>query len=138
MSQNLPVFGKVAVITGSSRSIGASIAERLAADGANVVINYHLVDSCAYFTANNINARKAGRAIIIKADVATAAGRKSLLDKCVERLGVPDILVLNAGQVGHKQLADIDEPFFEQLVETNVKGPLFLSQAAAKIMEPGK
>jgi len=132
-----PLSGKIAIITGSSKGIGAAMAERLAADGANIVINYHKVDACAYFTTNNINARGRGKAVIVKADVATADGRKYLLDQCVERLGVPNILVLNAGMVGHRELAEIDEEFFDANVETNVKGPLFLAQAASKLMKKG-
>lgn len=133
-----PLSGKVAIVTGSSRNIGAAIAEQLAADGADVVINYHGVDACASQIARGINSRKGGRAIFVKADVSTIEGGEHLLEECVRRFGVPDILVLNASVIGHRTLEKIDEDYYQLLMDTNVKGPLFLSQAAAKLMKPGQ
>ncbi|CAL1712623.1 unnamed protein product [Somion occarium] len=134
---DLPLLGKTAVVTGSSRGIGASIAQKLAADGANVIINYHADDAPACVVANTINAREGGRAIVVKADVATIEGGKLLLEKCTEKLGVPDILVLNAGVMGHKPLAEVDEEYYDLHFNTNVKGPLFLVKAAAGVMKSG-
>lgn len=136
-SSALPLSGKVAIVTGSSRSIGASIAERLASDGANVVINHHGVDASGHQVACDINARKGGRAVLIKADVSTVEGRRYLLEECVQRLGTPHILVLNATVLGHRVLEDIDEDYYDLHMNTNVKGPLFLAQATAKIMQSG-
>lgn len=132
-----PLQGKVAIVTGSSRSIGASIARRLAADGADVIVNYHRVAVEAERTAYSINSQDGGRAYIVRADVSTIAGGRFLLKECVRLLGSPDILVLNAGLMGHKPLADVSEAEFDAHVNTNVKGPLFMVQAAAQLMKPG-
>lgn len=133
-----PLAGKIAIVTGSSRSIGASIAQRLAADGAHVVINYHRVAMDAERTAQNINSLAGGRAIVVRADVSTIAGGKDLLDECVSQLGVPDILVLNAGVMGHTPLASTTERDYDAHINTNVKGPLFMVQAAAQQMKEGQ
>ena len=132
-----PLAGKIAIVTGSSRSIGASIAKRLAADGADVIINYHRIAVEAERTAYNINSKDGGRAFIVKADVSTIAGGNHLLKECQRMVGGPDILVLNAGFMGHKPLAETDELEYDKLINTNVKGPLFLVQNAAQYMKPG-
>lgn len=137
-SPKLPLAGKVAIVTGSSRGVGEAIARRLAADGADVVINHHGVDVCAEQIARSINAGEGGRAVVVKADVSTIEGGNYLLEESVRRFGVPDILVLNATVLGHRSLEDIDEEYFDLHLNTNVKGPLFLVQAAAKLMKPGR
>lgn len=101
--------GQVAIITGSSRSIGAAIARRLADDGANVVINYANNANAADHVVQEINAKRAGAAIAIKADVSSIAAAKSLLDETIKAFGRIDFLVLNAGIMGSKVLSDIDE-----------------------------
>ena len=74
----LPLSGKVALITGSSRGIGAAIAARLASEGANVVVNYVSNASIARTVADGINAKGAGKAIILKADKASLVNGKRL------------------------------------------------------------
>jgi len=133
----LPLAGKVALITGSSRSIGASIARRLAADGASVVINYASNASAAQEVADSINSTRPNSAVPIQADVSTVASCKLLLEKTIQAFGKVDILVLNAGIMGSKVLAEVDEPFFDDHFTINVKGPLFLVQAAAPHMTEG-
>lgn len=134
-----PLAGKVAIVTGSSRSIGASIAQRLAADGAHVVINYHRIAMDAERIACAINeCSSGGRAIVVKADVSTVEGGRYVLDECTRQLGVPDILVLNAGMMGHTPLANATERDYDMHINTNVKGPLFMVQAAAKVMREGQ
>lgn len=135
-----PLAGKIAIVTGSSRSIGASIAHRLAADGAHVVINFHRIAPDAERVAYAINSRHkegGGRAIIVKADVSTVDGGRLLLRECTRQLGVPDILVLNAGVMGHKPLATTTELDYDAHINTNVKGPLFIVQEAAQVMRQG-
>ncbi|KIP08580.1 hypothetical protein PHLGIDRAFT_29477 [Phlebiopsis gigantea 11061_1 CR5-6] len=132
-----PLAGKVALVTGSSRSIGASIVRRLAADGADVIVNYHRAAAAAERTAHGINERAGGRAYVVRADVSTLKGGRFLLDECVRLVGPPDILVLNASVMGHTPLAETAEGEFDEHVDTNVKGPLFMIQAAAKIMDAG-
>ncbi|KAI0076340.1 NAD(P)-binding protein [Panus rudis PR-1116 ss-1] len=134
---DLPLSGKVAIITGSSRGIGAAIAKRLAADGANVVINYHGNDTPALLTANTINGDDGGRAVLIKADVSKRDGGKYLLEKCIEKLGKPDIVVLNAGVMGHKSLMEVTEEDYDVHFDTNVKGPIFLVQSVLPHLKSG-
>ena len=88
--------GKVAIVTGSSKGIGAGIAERLAADGAAVVINYSRSAADAASVVDRI-AAAGGKAFAIKADIADPAEIQPLVDATVRRFGRLDILVNNAG-----------------------------------------
>ncbi|KDQ11307.1 hypothetical protein BOTBODRAFT_35388 [Botryobasidium botryosum FD-172 SS1] len=133
----LPLSGKTALITGSSRSIGAAIAARLAAEGANVVINYVNGAKAADEVVAAINAKGAGIAKPIQADVSSVAGAKALVEKTLEAFQSIDILVLNAGVMGLNLLENIDEASYENHFNTNVKGPLFLTQAAAPHLRAG-
>ncbi|KAF5356568.1 hypothetical protein D9758_008210 [Tetrapyrgos nigripes] len=121
---------KVAVVTGSSRGIGAAIALRLAEEGAAVVVNYINSSAAAEKIVSTIKAQGKGDAIAIKANVSTTEGAKQLLDESVKAFGKIDALVLNAGIFGMKTLADTDEPFFDAHFNTNVKGPLFAAKHA--------
>lgn len=94
MSAPLPLAGKVAIVTGSSRSIGASIAKKFGADGASVVVNYV---SNAAAAQEVVSAIPEGKAIAVKADAGSIAGGKELLDQTLKAFGKLDILVLNAG-----------------------------------------
>lgn len=112
-------------MTGSSRSIGAAIAKALGAEGANVVVNYVNDARAAEEVANSIKSTGKGDAIAVKANVSTVEGGQSLVDAAVQKWGKVDILVLNAGIMGSKVLADVDEAFFDSHIQTNVKAPLF-------------
>ncbi|PBK65880.1 NAD(P)-binding protein [Armillaria solidipes] len=130
--------GKVALVTGSSRSIGAAIAKRLAGEGASVVINYVNGAKPAQELVAEIKSNGKGDAVAVQADASTIAGGKHLLDETIKAFGKLDILVLNAGIMGSKPLADIDEKFFDNHIDANVKGPLFLAKAASQILpSPG-
>ena len=135
-----PLAGKVAIVTGSSRSIGAAIAQRLAADGANVIINFHKIAVDAKRTADAINnsPQCSGKAVVVKADISTVEGGQFLLAECIRYFGPPDILVLNASVMSHTRLATTSEDEFDASFNTNVKGPLFLVQAVAEKMQPGQ
>ncbi|KAK7035443.1 hypothetical protein VNI00_011736 [Paramarasmius palmivorus] len=132
-----PLSGKVAIVTGSSRSIGASIARRLAQDGATVIVNYVSNADAANEVVNGINSKGPGKAVAIQADVSSVEGGKKLLDETVKQLGKVDILVLNAGIMGSKVLADVDEQFYDDHMNINVKGPLFLTKAAVPLLPSG-
>ncbi len=129
--------GKVALVTGSSRSIGAAIVKRLAEDGANVVVNYVSNLQAASEVVDSINAKRAGAAIAIKADVSTVIGGQTLLDETVKSFGKIDIIVLNAAIMGSKPLAEVDEQYFDDHMNINVKGQLFLVKAAAPLLTSG-
>ncbi|TCD70872.1 hypothetical protein EIP91_001180 [Steccherinum ochraceum] len=137
MSIARPLEGKVAIITGSTRGIGAAIAQKLASLGANVVINYHKVDMAATRVAYGINMEEGGKAIVVKADVSTLEGGKKVLEECRKQLGQPNILVLNASVMGFKALADMNEEGYDMCFNTNVKGPLFMAKSAAETMSEG-
>lgn len=133
----LPLSGKVALVTGSSRGIGAAIAERLVTDGATVVINYVSDDAAAASVVAALSAKRDKSAIAIKANVAKVASAQRLIDETRSQLGRIDILVLNAGIAGNAALADVDEAFYDSQFDANVKGPLFLTKAAAPHLEAG-
>lgn len=130
--------GKVALVTGSSRSIGAAIAKRLAEDGANVSVNYVSNSQAAGELVNSINSKRAGAAVAIKADVSTIVGGQKLLDETVRAFGKVDIIILNAAIMGSKTLAEIDEQYFDDHMNANVKGQLFLIKAAAPLLTSGQ
>ncbi|KIK68877.1 hypothetical protein GYMLUDRAFT_188161 [Collybiopsis luxurians FD-317 M1] len=127
---------KVAVVTGASRGIGAAIALKLAEEGAKVVINYSSNAQTADNVVQRIKASGKGDAIAIKADTSTVQGGKNLIDETIKRFGSLDILVLNAAIMHNQVLADVDENEFNVHMDLNVKGPLFMSQAAAKHFPP--
>jgi len=132
-----PLAGKVALVTGSSRSIGAAIAERLAADGANVIINYVNGAAAAEEVAKRINSKGVGRAEIVQADVSTVVATKALVEKTMKLFNRLDILVLNAGVLDRKTLSEVTEEHYDQHFNVNVKGPVFLTQAAAPHIQTG-
>jgi 3-oxoacyl-[acyl-carrier protein] reductase len=121
--------GRVALVTGSSRGIGAAIAERLAADGASVVVNYVKAKQQAEAVAERV--RRAGvRAVAIQADVGDPVQATRLVQDAVEQLGRLDILVNNAAVIEHEPLGAIDPTRVRAQFATNVDGVIATVQAA--------
>ena len=124
---------KVAIVTGSSRGIGAAIAKRLASDGLAVIVNYagHAAD--AENVVQEIRAA-GGRAVAVKADVSVAAEVAALFDKAEESFGGIDIIVNNAGimQQGLVSVSDTDDALFDRLFAINVKGTFNTLRLEAK------
>src|SRR5260370_29612082 len=134
MSKNLE--GKVALITGGSRGIGAAIAKRLAADGANVGITYTKGADAAAAVVKEIE--RAGRkAIAIQADAADADAVKAAVEKTVTTFGRLDILVNNAGTAIPKRFEETTLEELDRLMDINVRGVLVATQAALKHMKSG-
>jgi len=131
--------GKVAIVTGSSRSIGAAVAKQLALVGASVVINYVSDAKAADQVVDEIKSYNNGAtAVAVQANAATVEGGQKLIDAAMKSFGKLDILVLSAGLMGSKPLADTDEKFFDDHIEANVKAPLFTAKAAAAVLpSPG-
>jgi 3-oxoacyl-[acyl-carrier protein] reductase len=123
--------GKVALVTGAARGIGAAIAERLAADGAAVMVNYAASAQDAEAVVERIRAA-GGKAAAVKADMGDPAQSKALVDAAVAAFGRLDILVNNAGTIAFAPLGAIDENQVRSQFSVNVDGPLFATQAAAE------
>ena len=129
---------KIAIVTGASRGIGAAVAERLAADGYTVVINYAGDTTAAEALARKIEAR-GGRALTAKADVGNAAMVKSLFDAAEAAFGGIDVLVNNAGIMMLKPVGDSDDALFDRQVAINLKGTFNgLREAARRLRNGGR
>src|SRR5258708_3759503 len=134
MPKNLE--GKVALITGGSRGIGAAIAKRLAADGANVAITYTKGAHAAESVVKEIE--RAGRkAIAIQADAADAGAVEAAVEKTVKTFGRLDILVNNAGTAVPKRFEETTLEELDRLMDINVRGVFVATQAALKHMKSG-
>ncbi len=129
---------KVAIVTGSSRGIGAAIAKRLAHDGLAIVVNYAGRVADAEKVVEEIEAA-GGTAIAVKADVSSSAEVAALFDKAEEILGGVDVLINNAGimQPALVSLADTDDALFDRLFAINVKGTFNALRLAAKRLRRG-
>src|SRR5690606_12320265 len=112
---------KSAIVTGASRGIGAAIAERLARDGFNVVVNYAGRRADAEAVVARIE-QAGGHAIAVQADVSDAASVASLFDAAEAAFGGVDVLVNNAGIMKLAPLADSDDALFDSQVAINFKG----------------
>ena len=127
--------GKVAIVTGASKGIGAAIAKRLAAAGASVVVNYASSREGADRVVAEI-AGKAGKAIAVKADVSKAADVQRLFDATKKAFGSLDVLVNNAGVYGFAPLEEVTEDEFHREFNINVLGLLLASREAMKHFGP--
>src|SRR5258708_4480516 len=128
--------GKIALITGGSRGIGAAIAKRLAADGANVAITYAKGAAAAASVVEEIE-RAGGKAIAIQADAADAEAGKAAVEKTVASFGRLDVLVNNAGTAIPKRFEETTQEELDRLIDINVRGVFVATQAALKHMKNG-
>ena len=127
--------GKVAIVTGASKGIGAGVAKSLAAAGAAVVVNYASSRDGAERVVADIKA-KGGKAIAVKGDVAKAADVSHLFEETKKAFGRLDILVNNAGVYQFQPLNDITEDEFHRLFNTNVLGTILAAKEAARHFGP--
>jgi 3-oxoacyl-[acyl-carrier protein] reductase len=127
---------KVALVTGGSRGIGAAIAKRLAADGANVAITYTKGADAAVSVVKEIE--RAGRkAIAIQADAADADAVEAAVEKTVATFGRLDVLVNNAGTAVPKRFEETTLEEMDRLIGVNIRGVFVATQAALKHMKSG-
>ena len=133
MSKKL--LGKVAVVTGASKGIGASIARALAEEGASVVVNYSSSKQDAERVVAEITAR-GGKAIFVQADVSKPAHIERLFSEARRSFGRLDILVNNAGMYEFSPLEGVTEEHFHKHFNVNVLGLLFTTKEAVKQMGP--
>lgn len=127
--------GKVAVVTGASKGIGAGIAKLFAAEGAAVVVNYASAKSDADKIVDEIT-KKGGKAVAVQADVAKKADVEKLFGAAEKAFGKIDILVNNAGVYEFVPLEDVTEPHFHRHFNTNVLGLLLTTQIGLKHFNP--
>ena len=128
--------GKVAIVTGASKGIGAAIAKALGAAGASVVVNYASSKSGADAVVAAI-AKAGGKAVAVKGDVSLAAEAKGIVDAAIEQFGRLDVLVNNSGVYGFASLEEITEEEFHRQYNINVLGLLLTTQAASKHLGEG-
>ena len=128
--------GKVALVTGGSRGIGAAIAQRLASEGATVAITFASNQSSAQTIVDLIRQR-GGKAIAIKADSAQVSDIKQAVSNTVAQLGALDILVNNAATFAVADISDFAEADFDRIMAINVKGVFIATQEALKHMKTG-
>jgi 3-oxoacyl-[acyl-carrier protein] reductase len=133
---NKQLSGKTALITGGSRGIGAAIAKRLAADGANVAITY-AKDSSAASTVVKAIERDGGKAVAIQADAADVEAVNGAIEKTVATFGRLDVLVNNAGTAIPKTFEETTLEEMDRVIDINVRGTLAATQAALKHMKSG-
>jgi 3-oxoacyl-[acyl-carrier protein] reductase len=127
---------KVAIVTGASRGIGAAVAERLAADGFAVVINYSGDAKSAETLARKIEG-KGGRALTAKADVSDVKAVRGMFDAAEAAFGGVDVLVNNAGIMKLANIADSDDALFDQHIAVNLKGTFNALREAARRLRGG-
>jgi 3-oxoacyl-[acyl-carrier protein] reductase len=128
--------GKIALVTGGSRGIGAAIAKRLAADGAHVAITYAKDASAASAVVKAIE-QDGGKAVAIQADAANVEAVKAAVEKTVATFGQLDVLVNNAGTAIPKTFEETTLEEMDRVIDINVRGTMATTQAALKHMKSG-
>ncbi len=125
--------GKVAVVTGASRGIGAAVAMRLADESAKVVVNYSKSAQEAEEVVKNIRQR-GGEGIAVRADVAVKSDVRALFDRVVEEWGTVDILMNNAGVAYDKPAQIMTEEEWDRVIDVSLKGTFLCTQAVIPLM----
>ena len=128
--------GKVAIVTGASKGIGAAVAKSLAASGASVVVNYASSKEGADKVVEAITAA-GGKAVAVKGDVSKAPDARAVVDAAIKSYGRLDVLVNNAGIYEMKPLEEITEEHFHKTFDINVLGLLLVSKEAGKHLGKG-
>jgi 3-oxoacyl-[acyl-carrier protein] reductase len=128
--------GKVAIVTGASKGIGAGIAKALAAEGASVVVNYASSKAGADTVVAAI-AAAGGKAVAVGGDVSKSAEAQGIVDAAIKNYGRLDILVNNSGVYEFAPLEAVTEESFHKMFNVNVLGAILITQAAAKHLGEG-
>jgi pteridine reductase len=123
--------GKVILVTGGARRVGAATCRRLHAQGANLVVHYRASESEARALQTELDQVRPGSVALVQANLLETARLPRLIDETVSQFGRLDALVNNASSFFPTPLGEITEDGWEDLIGSNLKAPLFLSQAAA-------
>jgi pteridine reductase len=126
-----PVAGRVVLITGGAKRVGASICRRLHAGGANLMIHYRSSATEAEALRGELESVRGGSCALVRADLLDTVALPGLVDATMARFGRLDVLINNASSFFPTAVGEITEKAWDDLVGTNLKVPLFLSQAAA-------
>ncbi|MDH3690419.1 MAG: SDR family NAD(P)-dependent oxidoreductase, partial [Gammaproteobacteria bacterium] len=129
--QNKDVSGKVALITGGARRIGATIVQALHSEGMQIVVHYRGSGEDARALQAKLNALRSDSVALVRGDLLEVTELKNLVRRGVEAFGRLDVLVNNASRFYPTPVDDTTEEQWDQLVDTNLKAPFFLCQAAA-------
>jgi pteridine reductase len=127
----LSLQGKVALVTGGARRVGAAITRRLHGAGASVVLHYRDSAAEADALARELNALRAKSAATVKAELLAPIAPRALVSEALQQFGGLDLLVNNASSFFPNPVGDIEPSHWEELIGSNLRAPLFISQEAA-------
>jgi len=131
MQAEHPLAGRCVLITGGAKRLGAATARRLHAAGASIVVHYQRSAQAAFDLVGELEAKRADSAAAVAADLLETETLPELVQRALERFGRLDVLVNNASTFYPTPVGTITGAQFEDLIGTNLRAPLFLSQAAA-------
>jgi len=130
--------GRTALVTGGARRVGAAIARRLHAAGANLVLHYRDSAADAEKLADELNTLRAKSAVTVKAELLAPVAPRALVAAALQGFGRLDLLVNNASSFFPVEIGAIEASHFEELIGSNLRAPLFISQEAAPHLTEGR
>lgn len=133
-----PLASKVALITGAARRIGAEISHTLHEAGMNIVLHYNASEEEAILLCEKLNQKRKKSAVAIRADLQEAESEKVLIENAASLWGRLDVLVNNASRFYRTTFGKVTEYAWEDLINSNVKAPFFMAQAAASFLAATK
>ena len=138
MDPALPLAGHCVLVTGGAKRLGAAIGRRLHAAGASIVVHYHQSRPAADALVAEFEATRPGSALAVRADLHDVGRLPALVDAALGRFGRLDVLVNNASTFYPTPLGSVTFEQFDDLIGTNLRAPLFLSQAAAPALREAR
>jgi pteridine reductase len=138
MDPALPLTGQCVLVTGGAKRLGAAIGRRLHAAGASIVVHYHQSRPAADALVAELEAARPGSALAVRADLHDVERLPTLVDAALGRFGRLDVLVNNASTFYPTPVGAVTPAQFDDLVGTNLRAPLFLSQAAAPALREAR